>query len=207
MAMACSRTTSRVAEPGKGPHPGGEGLQRINCFTDRLKQGRAPFAQVLLIGSMTLFICAGILISCGSDPVAPRPTAASAGAPAVAQATSASETSSPTAQGRDTEMPNLPTCMLKHWIHSHEEDTPDLRVYRPANYAFPPSRGRVGFEFHEGGTLDYYAIGRADGSEQLSGSWKIEGSNVIKINVNSQRIQPFDLQVVACDDQALKVRR
>jgi hypothetical protein len=104
-------------------------------------------------------------------------------------------------------MTNLATCILKHWVHSHEEDTQDLRIYRPANYAFPASRGRVGFDFHAGGKLDYYAIGRADGPEQLSGSWVLEGSNLLKITVNSQRIQPFELQVVACDDQLLKVRR
>ena len=104
-------------------------------------------------------------------------------------------------------MANLPTCILKHWIHSHEEDTQDLRIYRPANHSFPPSRGRVGFDFHESGKLDYYAIGRADGPEQLSGSWAIEGSDLIKITVNSQRIQPFELQVISCDDQVLKVRR
>jgi hypothetical protein len=97
--------------------------------------------------------------------------------------------------------------MLGHWIHSHEEDAQGVMVYRPANYSFPPSRGRMGFEFREGGELVYYGIGRADGSEQFSGSWVIEERNRVRINVDSERIQTFVLQVVSCNDQALKLRQ
>ena len=71
-------------------------------------------------------------------------------------------------------MADLKTCILGQWIHSHEEDAEGVMVYRPANYSFPPSRGRMGFEFREGGKLVYYGIARADGSEQFSGSWVIE---------------------------------
>ena len=41
-------------------------------------------------------------------------------------------------------MADLKTCILGQWIHSHEEDAKGVMVYRPANYSFPPSRGRVG---------------------------------------------------------------
>jgi hypothetical protein len=96
---------------------------------------------------------------------------------------------------------------LGRWKHSHEEDTPDVRVYRPASYNFPRSRGRIGFEFREGGELIYHGIGRADGSEQSSGRWIIEEPNLIRIDVDHERIQPFVLEVVSCDAEALKVRR
>ena len=104
-------------------------------------------------------------------------------------------------------MANLTTCILGHWIHSHEEDTQDVMVYRPANYNFPPSRGRMGLEFREGGALVYHGIGRADGTEQSTGHWVIEEPNRIRINVDNERIQPFVLQVVSCNDQELKVKR
>ena len=42
-------------------------------------------------------------------------------------------------------------CIYKHWIHSHEEDTEDKKVYRPSTFEFPPSRGRDGFEIKENG--------------------------------------------------------
>jgi len=103
------------------------------------------------------------------------------------------------------QMADLHSCILGHWIHSHEEDAQDVMVYRPENYNFPPSRGRRGFEFREGGELVYFGIDRANGAEQFSGSWVIEGSNLVRINVNSDRIRPFVLHVVSCNDQALKV--
>src|SRR5215475_12064281 len=60
------------------------------------------------------------------------------------------------------EMEALEACILGHWTHSHEEDTPDAMIYRPASYSFPPSRGRMGLEFRSGGDLVYYGIARAD---------------------------------------------
>jgi hypothetical protein len=110
-------------------------------------------------------------------------------------------------RGRDNQMEDLQSCILGHWIHSHEEDAQGVTVYRPRGYSFPPSRGRRGFDFREGGKLVYFGIARADGSEEFSGSWVIEDSNRVRINVHSDRIPSFVLDVVSCDGQALKVRR
>ncbi len=104
-------------------------------------------------------------------------------------------------------MEELRECILRHWTHSHEEDTQDLRIYRPADYAFPPSRGRVGFEFRRGGEVVYHGIAQTDGSEPSRGRWTIEGANVLRIAVDNPHIQPFTLDVVSCDSQTLKVRR
>ncbi len=104
-------------------------------------------------------------------------------------------------------MEELRGCLLRHWVHSHEEDTQEVRVYRPTSYNFPPSRGRMGLEFREGGELVYHAIARADGSEQSYGRWAIEGSNRLRIDVDSEQIQPFTLEVVSCDQEILTVRR
>jgi hypothetical protein len=41
---------------------------------------------------------------------------------------------------------DLPPALFKEWLTSYEEDAKDgLLVYRPAGFAFPPSRGRTGF--------------------------------------------------------------
>lgn len=104
-------------------------------------------------------------------------------------------------------MQELKKCILRHWVHSHEEDTKEVAVYRPVTYNFPPSRGRVGFEFMEDGEMVYYAIGYADGSEPSSGRWDIQGQNRIRINVENERIQPFDLEIVSCGEETLKVKR
>src|SRR5262245_50526487 len=36
----------------------------------------------------------------------------------------------------------LPEEVFGRWVHSREEDAGGVRVFRPADYQFPPSRGR-----------------------------------------------------------------
>jgi hypothetical protein len=57
-------------------------------------------------------------------------------------------------------VPDLPPELFRRWMHSHEEDEGDLRVYRPASYKFPPARGRRGLEFKPDGELVLYGPGR-----------------------------------------------
>ena len=46
------------------------------------------------------------------------------------------------------------------WLRSPEEETGDVRVYRPEDHPFPPARGREGLTFHSDGRFDYRAPGR-----------------------------------------------
>ncbi len=59
-------------------------------------------------------------------------------------------------------MGELPHELFRRWLHSHEEDEGDVRVYRPAGYDLPPARGRRGIEFRPDGELLVYAPGPAD---------------------------------------------
>ena len=59
-------------------------------------------------------------------------------------------------------MGELPHELFRRWLHSHEEDEGDVRVYRPAGYDLPPARGRRGLEFRPGGELLVYGPGPAD---------------------------------------------
>jgi hypothetical protein len=67
------------------------------------------------------------------------------------------------------------------WVHSHEEDTDDERVFRPASYTFPPARrGREAIELRPDGTYVESAPGPADRPEEAgSGSWKLEGDRLV----------------------------
>lgn len=49
-------------------------------------------------------------------------------------------------------MTELSPTLFRRWLHVPEEDDPDVRVYRPAEYPLPPARGRGGIEFHADGT-------------------------------------------------------
>jgi hypothetical protein len=58
---------------------------------------------------------------------------------------------------RDTER-----ILRRRWVHSHEEDSDEEMVFRPAAYELPPSRGRRSFELKPDGILAKGGIGRTD---------------------------------------------
>ncbi len=68
--------------------------------------------------------------------------------------------------------------LTQSWLHAHEEDTPASTVYRPANFAFRPSRGRKGFQLRPDGTLTVRQPGPADRTETADGTWRLDGKNL-----------------------------
>jgi hypothetical protein len=101
----------------------------------------------------------------------------------------------------------LQVCILGSWLHSHEEDSESVSVYRPSDYDFPPSRGRAGFEFRPNGELLYLGIAPADGTLQEIGSWVVEDGNVVRIEIPSRREHPLLLVIASCDDEMLVVKK
>ena len=69
--------------------------------------------------------------------------------------------------------------LIGRWIHSHEEDSDDQLVFRPADYDFPLSRGRRSLELREDGSLVDTAVGAADAPEALTGTWSIDDDNLV----------------------------
>jgi hypothetical protein len=104
-------------------------------------------------------------------------------------------------------MSDLPDCVFRSWTHSYEEDKEDVQVYRPSDYEFPPSRGRRGFEFREGGEFIYYGIAPADGHLESVGRWHAEGPGRVRIELEDGRTNSYTLDIVSCDNETLKVRR
>ena len=68
--------------------------------------------------------------------------------------------------------------LSRRWLHSHEEDSDDSMVFRPAEFEFPPSRGRSGFDLGADGRLVDVAIAPTDGSWESRGSWRLEGDRL-----------------------------
>ena len=68
--------------------------------------------------------------------------------------------------------------LCRHWVHSHEEDTGTEKVFRPATYDLPPSRGRFSFELKEDGSLLRYGLGPTDRTETSRGTWRLEGDRL-----------------------------
>jgi hypothetical protein len=101
---------------------------------------------------------------------------------------------------------NLPSAIFQHWIHSREEDTEKVKVYRPSNYHFPPSRGRDGFEIKEDGEFIQYGIGATDRPQEITGTWKAEEDNKIRVSFEDRGQESYIMQVVSCEERLLKVR-
>lgn len=103
----------------------------------------------------------------------------------------------------------LAQCLMREWRHSHEEDTDEAIVYRPADYPFPPSRGRIGFEFLAAGYLIFYGIDPADGEVLSPGHWELLSDRRVQIEVNEPE-QPRYLEtmvIVSCSEDRLEIAR
>ena len=104
-------------------------------------------------------------------------------------------------------MAEIPKAITKFWVHSHEEDTEDVKVYRPRGYEFPPSRGRTGFEIKENGEFVNYDIAPDDGSKIDLGHVKPEGPNKIIINFEDPKMHSSTLNIVMFDENVLRIKR
>jgi hypothetical protein len=96
-------------------------------------------------------------------------------------------------------MAGEPSELMRHWVHSHEEDTGDVRVYRPADYDFPPARGRRGFELKPGGEMVVYGPGAADRPEATTGRWESSGAARLRLGDD-------ELVIVSVDSDRLTLR-
>jgi hypothetical protein len=95
---------------------------------------------------------------------------------------------------------DLPPELMQHWMHSREEDRGDVRVYRPADYDFPPARGRRGFELRPGGELVTYGPSPSDRPEAATGGrWESSGSGRVKLGGEA-------LEIVSVSSDRLELR-
>ena len=96
-------------------------------------------------------------------------------------------------------------CIYKHWIHSHEEDTEDKKVYRPSTFEFPQSRGRDGFEIRENGEFILYITGPTDKPEKILGNFTIDSN---KVNIELALIQKSStMTILSCEENLLVIQK
>lgn len=66
-----------------------------------------------------------------------------------------------------------------HWVHSHEEDSEDEMIFRPASHPFPPSRGRASFDLRADGSYVERAPGPDDRPVERNGHWSLDGDRLV----------------------------
>ncbi|MFC7446639.1 hypothetical protein [Rhodococcus daqingensis] len=77
------------------------------------------------------------------------------------------------------------TQLCGRWGHSFEEDHDGIRVYRPAGFDFPRSRGRGGIEFRPDGSYVDWVVGRGDANEAHEGTW-VSGAGNESLEVTTE---------------------
>lgn len=98
----------------------------------------------------------------------------------------------------------FPTGLIRHWVHSFEEDSSDIRVFRPSNFTFPPARGRESFEFLPNGQCIHHPIGPADELVSLPGTWKMIASDRCRMSVKGTT--PLDFKIIELSKEKLVVK-
>ena len=99
-----------------------------------------------------------------------------------------------------------PEVLQKRWMHSHEEDSATEMVFRPASFAFPPSRGRAGFDLKPDQSFVEIGIAPADGPQESRGSWKLE-NNQLQLFKKPSRTAARTLEIVSADKNRLVVKK
>ena len=107
----------------------------------------------------------------------------------------------PTAVAPEATAPEL----LGRWFHAREEDTQGQRVYRPAGYPLPPSRGRTGFELFADGRATLFAPGPSDRGESTPARWESVGPQTIRI-VDADGTERFRIVVLEREPERLVTR-
>ena len=102
-------------------------------------------------------------------------------------------------------MGGLPDALFRRWLHSHEEDEGDVRVYRPAGYDLPPARGRRGLEFRPDGELLVLGPGPADKPQASTGRWEPAGEHHARVTLPTADA-PQDLEIVSVEPDRLALR-
>jgi hypothetical protein len=103
-------------------------------------------------------------------------------------------------------MNNIPECLRRHWIHSWEEDSDDIRTYRPVGSDLPLSRRpRHILAFEADHRFVSHVGGAADARITIEGRWDMTEPSRLTIQWEPSQEQTI-LDILECSDDLLRVR-
>ena len=100
----------------------------------------------------------------------------------------------------------VPEAIFKRWVHSHEDDIDDKKVFRPYGTRMPRSRGRMGFEMKPDGVFMLYAIAAGDGIEPIRGRWRLTEPGVVVATLEDETTRSYSFEILSCEDNLLTIR-
>ena len=97
--------------------------------------------------------------------------------------------------------------LTKRWIHSHEEDTANEMVFRTADFNFPRSRGRSGFELRPDQSMVEIQPGAADAGAETAGKWELQKDDQLAFFKPGAKEPERLLKIVSADADRLVVEK
>jgi hypothetical protein len=99
------------------------------------------------------------------------------------------------------------TVIFQKWLHSYEEDTGDLKIYRPSTFDFPLGWGRDGMTFTKDGGFLLRDIAPNDTMMQINGHWKATSEIKLEISFPSGEKETFILEIKDINSKILKIMK
>ena len=97
--------------------------------------------------------------------------------------------------------------LTRRWIHSHEEDTPEEMVFRTADFNFPRSRGRSGFELRPDQSMVEIQPGPGDAGAETAGKWELQKDDEIAFFKPGATRPERKLKIVSADADRLVIEK
>lgn len=101
----------------------------------------------------------------------------------------------------------LDPIIFQKWLHSYEEDTKDLKVYRPSSFNFPRGWGRSGMKFDKNGEFILFDIAPNDAIVQVPGKWHQISGKKLEISFPSEDKEDFTIEIEEINSEILKIKK
>src|SRR5438445_644552 len=93
--------------------------------------------------------------------------------------------------------------LIRAWTHSHEEDVPGTKTFRPDDRQVPASRGRSSFELKPDGQLVFSGPGPDDRHQITTGTWRLNGQH-LSFQLSGHGDQAFEIVTLEPDRLILR---
>lgn len=101
----------------------------------------------------------------------------------------------------------LDPIIFQKWLHSYEEDTKDIKIYRPSSFNFPRGWGRSGMKIDKNGGFILFDIAPNDAIVQIPGKWHQISDGKLEISFPAGEKDDITIEIEELNTEILKVKK